>query len=270
MRRGKFRQDLVGESVFNRREETRGPGMTYCLGMLLPCGLVMASDSRSNAGVDQVALARKMSLLTVPGNRVIAILSAGNLATTQSVVTQLRQAAGSGLFGQDVNAAQTLFDVAIMVGDKLREVVDRDSRYVQPYGDPGGSFLVGGQIVGEPPRLFQVYSAGNVIEASSRSRFLQIGETKYGKPILDRVLNHETSLDEAAKLAMLSFDATIRSNLSVGLPIDLLRYPSDSFSTADLVTVDDANAYWADMKRAYADGLSNLVDSIACPPSAPS
>jgi len=240
--------------------------VTYCLGMLLPTGLVLASDSRSNAGVDQVALARKMALITGPPDRVIAMLSAGNLATTQSVITQLRQALGSGDAKEDMLAARTLFDVAAMVGAKLREVVDNDSRYVQPYGDPTGSFLVGGQVAGEPPRLFQIYSAGNFVEASSRSRFLQIGETKYGKPILDRVLSHETSLDEAAKLAMLSFDATIRSNLSVGPPIDLLRYPADSFSIDNLITVDDDNAYWADLKRGYAAGLSGLVDSLPPPP----
>ncbi len=242
--------------------------VTYCLGMLLPTGLVLASDSRSNAGVDQIALARKMALMTVPGNRVIAMLSAGNLATTQSVVTQLRQAAGSGDPAQDVFAARTLFDVAAMVGAKLREVVEKDTRYVQPYGDPTGSFLVGGQVAGEGARLFQIYSAGNFVEASSRSRFLQIGETKYGKPILDRVLNHETSLDEAAKLAMLSFDATIRSNLSVGPPIDLLRYEENSFSIADLITIDDGDTYWADLKKGYAAGLSSIVDSLPPPPKA--
>ncbi|HLZ83905.1 MAG TPA: peptidase [Caulobacteraceae bacterium] len=241
--------------------------MTYCLGILLPTGLVLAADSRSNAGVDQIALARKMALITVPDDRVIAILSAGNLATTQSVVSQLRQAAGSGDAEWDVHAAKSLFEVAAMVGAKLREVVDADTRYVQAYGDPTGSFLVGGQIAGEEPRVFQIYSAGNFIEASSRSRFLQIGETKYGKPILDRVLDHQTSLDEAAKLAMLSFDATIRSNLSVGPPIDLLRYRTDSFSVTNLQTVVDGDPYWMSLKRGYADGLGSLVDALPCPPS---
>jgi putative proteasome-type protease len=239
--------------------------MTYCLGMLLPGGLVMAADSRSNAGVDQIALARKKALITQP-DRVIAILSAGNLATTQAVVTQLRQAAGGGDATRDVHSAKSLFDVAMMVGSLLRTVVDRDRNYVQPYGDPTGSFLVGGQVSGEAPRLFQIYSAGNFVEASSRSRFLQIGETKYGKPILDRVLNHETSLDEAAKLAMLSFDATIRSNLSVGPPIDLLRYTADSLSADNLVTVVDSDPYWIELKRRYAEGLSNLVDGLEPPP----
>jgi putative proteasome-type protease len=239
--------------------------MTYCLGILLPTGLVLASDSRSNAGVDQIALARKMGLFT-KSDRVIAVLSAGNLGTTQSVVSQLRQAAGSGDAQWDVLAADTLFDIAMMVGEKLREVTDRDTRYVQPYGDPTGSFLVGGQIAGEQPRLFQIYSAGNFIEASSRSRFLQIGETKYGKPILDRVLDHQTSLDEASKLAVLSFDATIRSNLSVGPPIDLLRYQVDSFSFANLLTIVDSDPYWVSIKRAYAEGLGALVDTLQVPP----
>lgn len=239
--------------------------MTYCLGILLPTGLVLAADSRSNAGVDQVALARKMAVIALP-DRVIVILSAGNLATTQSVVAQLRQAAGGGDVTCDVHAAKSLFDVAGMVGTLLRMVVDRDRSYVQPYGDPTGSFLVGGQVAGEAPRLFQIYSAGNFVEASSRSRFLQIGETKYGKPILDRVVNDATSLDEAAKLAMLSFDATIRSNLSVGPPIDLLRYATDSFTADNLVTIEETDDYWVELKRCYAEGLAALVDSLARPP----
>ncbi len=242
--------------------------MTYCLGILLPAGLILAADSRSNAGVDQVYLARKMARFSRPERGVVVTLSAGNLATTQSVVTQLQQAAGSGDRREDVHAARTMFDVAAIVGAKLREVIDQDAHYVQPYGDPGGSFLVGGQIVGEAPRLFQVYSAGNFVEASSRSRFLQIGETKYGKPILDRVLNHETSLDEAAKLAMLSFDATIRSNLSVGPPIDLLRYIKDGFSIDNLVTFEDDDAECTALKKGDATGLSSVVDSLPTPPAA--
>jgi putative proteasome-type protease len=242
--------------------------LTYCLGILLPAGLVLASDSRSNAGVDQVARVHKLALITQPRNRVIAILSAGNLATTQSVVTTLREAAGTGNIARDLHAARTMFDVANIVGTTLREVVSHEGKFVEPYGDPGGSFLVGGQIAGEPPRLFQIYSAGNFIEASDRSWFLQIGETKYGKPILDRALTLESPLDEAAKLALLSFDATIRSNLSVGLPIDILRYETDSFSVANLVTLQDNNAYWNALRHAYSDGLSSLVAQLPSPPPA--
>jgi putative proteasome-type protease len=130
------------------------------------------------------------------------------------------------------------------------------------------SFLVSGQVVGEAPRLFEVYSAGNFVEASQRSAFLQIGETKYGKPILDRALGPHSNLDEAAKLALLSFDATVRSNLSVGLPIDMLRYETDSFSAANLVTLPEHNAYWRQLRDAYAEGLNALVASLPAPPPA--
>jgi putative proteasome-type protease len=205
-------------------------------------------------------------LLTQPGARVIAILSQGNLATTQSVVTQLRQAAGSGQAGQDLHLAKSLFDVAEIVGGKLREVSDHDAKYVQPYGSADASFLVGGQIIGEPPRLFEIYSAGNFVEATSRSNFLQIGETKYGKPILDRALTFDSTLDHAAKLALLSFDATIRSNLSVGLPLDILRYEADSFSAANFATLEAGNTYWRELRDRYAEGLTALVDSLPPPP----
>src|SRR6478609_11211402 len=238
--------------------------MTYCLGILLPEGLVLASDSRSNAGVDQVARVRKFELITLQASRVIAILSAGNLATTQSVTTQLREMLGSGGV-RDLYDARTMFEVARIVGDTLRETTARDGPSVQPYGDPTGSFLVGGQIAGEPHRLFQVYSAGNFIEASLRSSFLQIGETKYGKPILDRTMTRDCPLDEAAKLALLSFDATMRSNLSVAPPIDMLHYESGSFSTRTLAKYDSNHPYWTDLRQRYSDGLTALVAGLPDP-----
>jgi putative proteasome-type protease len=239
--------------------------MTYCLGIVLPEGLVMASDSRSNAGVDQVALVRKFELITQPANRVIVILAAGNLATTQSVTTQLRENLGAGC-ARDLYAARTMFEVARIIGDTLREVTARDGPAVTPYGDPTGSFLVGGQIMGESPRLFQVYSAGNFIEASLRSCFMQIGETKYGKPILDRALTPDCPLDEAAKLALLSFDATMRSNLSVGMPIDMLRYRTDSFSATNMAMLTAEDPYWTSLRASYSNGLSSLVQSLPPPP----
>jgi putative proteasome-type protease len=228
-------------------------------------GLVLASDSRSNAGVDQVARVRKFDLFTLPGNRIIAILSAGNLATTQFVISELRGALGSGK-PDDLHTFRSMFDVARVVGDTLRQTIARDGASVQPYGDPNGSFLVGGQIAGEAPRLFQIYSAGNFIEASPRSMFLQIGETKYGKPILDRSLTTECSLDEAAKLALLSFDATMRSNLSVGMPIDILRYRTESFSADNMTMLNEDDPYLASLRRSYGDGLSQLVQSLPAPP----
>ncbi len=240
--------------------------MTYCLGIVLPAGLVLASDSRSNAGIDQVTRVRKFELFTQPGNRVISILSAGNLATTQSVTSQIREMLNTGS-AQDIFASYSMFEVARIVGDKLREVIERDGPSVTPYGDPSGSFLVGGQIQGETPRLFQIYSAGNFIEASLRSCFLQIGETKYGKPILDRALTPEMRLDQAAKLALLSFDATLRSNLSCGMPIDILRYETDSFTANNLAMLKEDDTYWNTLRNGYGEGLSGLVKMLPPPPS---
>jgi putative proteasome-type protease len=241
--------------------------MTYCLAIVLPAGLVLASDSRSNAGVDQIAKVDKLAVIEAPGERVIFIQSAGNLATTQAVVTQLRLAAGSGVAGEDVLSAKSMFDITAIVGARLREVMDRDQRYVQPYGNASGAFLVSGQVPGETHRAFQVYPAGNFIEACERSNFLQIGETKYGKPILDRALSPNSNLDEAAKLALLSFDATIRSNLSVGPPIDLLRYKTDSFTAAGLETLGENSLYWRQLIRGYAKGLAALIARLPSPPA---
>jgi putative proteasome-type protease len=241
--------------------------MTYCLGILLPKGLVLASDSRSNAGVDQVVRVSKLNLMPTAADRVIAIQSSGNLATTQAVVTRLREAFGAGEAAIDLALARTMFDVAGIVGAQLRTTIVGDAKFVDPYGDPSGNFLVSGQIKGEAPRLFQVYAAGNFVEASARSPFLQIGETKYGKPILDRSLTLECPLDEAAKLALISFDATIRSNLSVGLPIDLLAYRADSF-TARIVTIEEDDSYWTALRDAYSRGLAALVEGLPDPPEA--
>jgi putative proteasome-type protease len=240
--------------------------VTYCLGILLPEGLVLAADSRSNAGVDQIARVHKLAVFSRPGERVIGILSAGNLATTQSIVTALQEALGSGDTAHDLYTVRTMFEAANILGTKLREVVDHESRYVQPYGDPSATFLIGGQISGEIPRLFEIYSAGNFIEATDRGRFLQIGETKYGKPILDRALSPQSGLDEAGKLALISFDATIRSNLSVGLPIDMLRYETNSFSAENYATLTEDTPYWRDLRTGYSEGLAQLIAGLPAPP----
>ena len=240
--------------------------MTYCLGILLSSGLVLASDSRTNAGVDQIAKVRKLAVFEQPGARVIALLSAGNLATTQSVVTTFKEGLGCADGGCDLDQAKTLFDAARMVGQVLREVMARDADHVQAVGDPSASFLLGGQIVGERPRLFQIYSAGNFIEASPRTPFLQIGETKYGKPILDRTVNFELDMTRAAKAAILSFDATMRSNLSVAPPIDLLCYRADSLSAETKVKLNNEDPYFAALSEGYGRGLLELVDGLPSPP----
>lgn len=240
--------------------------MTYCLGVAVPAGLVFASDSRTNAGVDQIATVRKLGVFESPGKVVICILGAGNLATTQAVTTILNQNLDTADIARDMFAQGSMFEVAQIVGAVLREVLARDGDFVRPYGDPGASFLVGGQIVGERPRLFEIYTAGNFVEATPRRPFLQIGETKYGKPILDRALRDDMSLPEVAKLALLSFDATIRSNLSVGTPIDLLCYEADSFSTENLSKFDDDDAFWIELRRAYSEGLMEVVGRLPAPP----
>lgn len=243
--------------------------MTYCLGILLPSGLVLASDSRSSASVDQVMVVKKIAIFARPAERVIAILSAGNLATTQAVIARITQSAarqgGEPADHRNIHAARTMFDVAQIVGDTLREVIGRNKAYVQPYGDPDATFLVGGQIVGEAHRLFQIYSAGNFIEAAGRTQFFQLGETKYGKPILDRALARTSDLDEAAKLALLSFDATIRSNLSVAPPIDMLRYDADSLTATRLTQFDGDSPYWNALREGYAAGLAQVIDSLPAP-----
>lgn len=240
--------------------------MTYCLGILLQDGLVMASDSGSNAGVDDITKVKKMAIFAKKGHRVIAVLSAGNLATTQAVITALRQELDDGDPNRDLMAAKTMFHAARIVGDMLRETIARERDFVMPYGDPGGSFLVGGQINGEPHRLFQIYTAGNFVEASARSQMLQIGETKYGKPVLDRTLSNTVSLDEAAKLALLSFDATIRSNLSVEGPIDLLRYRKESLAVDNLCKFSRHDPYWEELRAGYGDGLVSLIRNLPNPP----
>lgn len=238
--------------------------MTYCLGILLPEGLVLASDSRTNAGVDQIAIVRKLATFKSPGDRMIALLSAGNLATTQAVVTLLRQGMETG-GSRDLMTVQTLFDAATMVSDTYRYVLARDQEAVRPYGDATGSFLIAGQIKGERQRLFQMYPAGNFVEATPRTQFLQIGETKYGKPILDRALHFDSSIGYSAKLALLSFDATIRSNLSVAPPIDLLCYKKDSFSIDGLRKYSGTDPAWESIREAYSTGLMNVLENTPNP-----
>ena len=197
------------------------------------------------------------------------MLSAGNLATTQSVVTELTQAAGLGAPGQDLYLARTMFDVAEMVGVKLREVFARDGKYVEPYGDPTASFLVSLR-----DRCMTARGCSRSIRLRQlRSRhpppvvcFLQIGETKYGKPILDRGLAFDSPIEHAAKLALLSFDATLRSNLSVGMPLDLLRYEAGSLRPDNLITLEERDAYWRRLRDDYSAGLTALVDSLPAPP----
>ncbi len=240
--------------------------MTYCLGMLLEDGLVFAADSRTNAGVDHVATFRKLSVFERPGERVMILLSAGSLATSQSVISLVGERLGARKGEDSLFKSRTMFNAARIVGGALREVTESDGDHVRAQGaDPGASFILGGQIKGRAPRLFQIYGAGNFIEATPETPYLQIGETKYGKPILDRVLTHQTSMPAATKCALLSFDSTMRSNLSVGPPLDLLRYERDSFNSDDRVQITADDPYFNRIRKHYAAGIDKLFDRLPDP-----
>jgi putative proteasome-type protease len=203
--------------------------MTYCLGILTQSGLVMAADSRTNAGVDYISTHQKLFDFSQPGDRVILICTSGNLSATQATLTLMRH---DILSKADVNlhTLPSMYEVARYLGAKARQIQEQDRPWLEKDGiDYKCSFIVGGQIRGEEPTLYLIYSQGNCIQVSRESPFLQIGETKYGKPILDRILDFEISLEAAAKCALLSIDSTMKSNISVGPPINLVMYERDSF-----------------------------------------
>lgn len=240
--------------------------MTYCVAAAVGEGIVFASDSRTNAGVDQVATFSKMNVFEIPDERVVVLLSAGNLASAQSVLTLLRlRARGDGAEGAQpgVLRARTMYDVACAVGDTLREVLTRDGEaLVKAKIDPGCNFIVGGQIEGEAPRLFHVYPQGNFIEAGRDTNYFQIGETKYGKPIIDRVVRHDTALKDAAKCLLVSFDSTMRSNLSVGLPIDLLAYEKDRLQVTLKRRFVEDDPYFREISRIWSAGLRRVFREV--------
>ena len=235
------------------------------MGILIRDGLVLAADSRTNAGVDHIATVRKLALFERPGERIMALLSAGNLATTQSVVTLLNQRLANDPGPHDLFAAATMFDAARTVGAVLREVIQHDGEHVQPHGDPSATFLFGGQLEGGRHRLFLIYPAGNFIEATPETPFLQAGETKYGKPILDRVIGYQSTLAEAATCALLSFDATMRSNLSVAPPIDLLCYRAGSLRAEVRSSIAEDDPYLDKLRARYGRGILELFKRLPAP-----
>lgn len=236
--------------------------MTYCVAMCLRDGLIFASDSRTNAGVDHISTFRKMHIFERPGERSIVLLNSGNLATTQSVVSLLRNRCLHE--GENLLNVKSVYEAAVLVGETIREVLNRDSggATLAQGVDYSCSFLVGGQIRGEAPRLFNIYPQGNFIEATLDTPFFQIGESKYGKPIIDRVVRHDTALNEALKCTLISFDSTIKSNLSVGLPIDLLKMPVGQLGTVKPFRVDDNNTYFQSIRRAWGEGLRRVFAEI--------
>jgi len=229
--------------------------MTYCVGILLNDGMVFASDSRTHAGVDNYAKFCKMTVFERAGDRVIVLLSSGNLAGTQAVISMLRQRGDAGEGTPNVWAARTMFDAVTVVSDAMRDIERRDGSYLEESGISfNASFIVGGQIKGEPMRLFRIYAEGNFMEAGLDTPFIQTGETKYGKPIIDRVITPTTSLAEAAKCVLVSFDSTMRSNLSVGMPIDLICYERDSLAVTMRRRFDEGDPYFASLSRQWSEG----------------
>lgn len=233
--------------------------MTYCVGMLLEEGMIFASDSRTNAGLDNIAKFCKMTVFERPGDRVIVLLSSGNLAGTQAVIGVLNQRCAAGDATPNLWNATTMFDVAMVVSDAMRDVDRRDADFRQETEPPfNASFIVGGQIVGEGLRLFRVYAEGNFIEAGVDTTFLQTGETKYGKPIIDRVISRATPLADATKCVLVSFDSTMRSNLSVGMPIDLICYERGSLTVGKRRRFDDGDPYFTALSKSWSEGTRQV------------
>ena len=239
--------------------------MTYCVAVRNDAGLVFLSDSRTNAGVDQISTFRKMHTFEVPGERVMVLLTGGNLAISQSVASGLRvQMQNHG--EKSLATAPNMFSAAKLVGEAVRKVYERDAEALKNFSvEFNVSLIFGGQIKGEEPRLFNIYSAGNFIEATEETPFFQIGESKYGKPILDRVINKELSLDEVAKCCLISMDSTIKSNLSVGLPLNLLCYDRDSLTINRHKQIDGKDPYFASIRDRWAEQLRKVFNDLPNP-----
>jgi putative proteasome-type protease len=237
--------------------------MTYCIGVMLDQGMILASDSRTHAGVDNFAKFCKMTVFERRGDRVIVLLSSGNLAGTQAVIGVLNQRCEVGDASLNLWGARTMFDVAMLVADAMRDIEKRDGEFLQE-SEVGfnASFIVGGQIGGEVPRLFRIYAEGNFIEAGIDTPYLQTGETKYGKPIIERVITRGTPLADATKCVLVSFDSTMRSNLSVGMPIDLICYERDSLEVQKRRRFDHGDPYFTALSHEWSEGTRQVFRQL--------
>ncbi len=243
--------------------------MTYCCAIKVDQGMVFLSDSRTNAGVDAISTFRKMLIYERPGERFMVMLSAGNLSISQSVREILQtEAIRDPESGQPITIwnARSMFDAVQVLGAAVRHISQRDGAALRQAGlEFNVSLIFGGQIAGEGMRLFMVYSAGNFIEATAETPYLQIGESKYGKPVLDRVITPDTPLDEAAKCALVSMDSTLKSNLSVGLPLDLVVYQAGRLQSDRVVCIDQDNPYFTMLHKSWGQRLRQVFDSIEDP-----
>jgi putative proteasome-type protease len=243
--------------------------MTYCIGIRLNAGLVFLSDSRTNAGVDQISTYRKMMVYERPNDRFMVMLSAGNLSISQSVRELLQvEKIDNGPHEQPLTIwnATSMFDATRVLGATVRRVYAEDGASLKSAGlEFNSTMIFGGQIRGEAMRLFQVYSAGNFIEATRETCYFQIGESKYGKPVLDRLITPTTPLETAAKCALVSMDSTLKSNLGVGLPLDLLVYRQGEFGTDRIVCIDERNPYFQMIRNSWGQRLREVFDSLEDP-----
>ncbi|MDE2220899.1 MAG: proteasome-type protease [Gammaproteobacteria bacterium] len=243
--------------------------MTYCVGIRLNAGMVFVSDSRTNAGLDQIGTFRKMIVYERPGDRFIAMLSAGNLSVSQSIRELLQvESLPSEAGGEPLTIwnATSMFDVARLLGATVRRVQIDDGPALQKAGvEFNASMILGGQIRGEAMRMFLVYAAGNFIEATRETCYFQIGESKYGKPVLDRLIVPTTTLAAAAKGALVSMDSTMKANLSVGLPLDLLVYRDGSLANSELVCIDEQNPYFQMIRSTWGQRLREVFDGMDDP-----
>jgi putative proteasome-type protease len=238
--------------------------MTYCVGLRLNRGLVFMSDTRTNAGVDNISVFRKMFTWTIPGERVITLMAAGNLATTQAVISLLDERSKAPADrSPSIHEAPSMFQVARIVGDMLREVIQANAASGQE-ADSGfnATMILGGQIATSDPRLFLIYPEGNFIEASDDTPFFQIGETKYGRPILVRAYDPDMKFEDAVKLLMVSFDSTIKANLSVGLPLDLQVYENDSLKVGHELRIGVDDPYHQSISAGWGDALRKAFHSL--------
>jgi putative proteasome-type protease len=239
--------------------------MTYCVGMMLDRGLVLMSDTRTNSGVDNISTFRKMFHWSIPGERIVAVMTAGNLATTQSVISQLEERNKAPADRHNsLLEAPTMFQVATIVGDLLRDTIASSAQDngQSAAGTFGASMIVAGQIKGMEPRLFLIYPEGNFIEASFDTPFFQIGETKYGRPILIRGYDREMTFESAVKLLMVSFDSTLKANLSVGLPLDLLVIEQDRFEPLHERRIDGNDPYFRTISNGWGEALKKAFLSL--------
>lgn len=236
--------------------------MTYCLGIINQFGIVMAADSRTNAGVDYISSYKKLFDLSAPGERAIIICTSGSLSVSQGVLTRLNR----DIQNQETDNLHTMgnmYDLAQYIGRKSREIQELDRPWLEKDGiDYSCNFLLGGQIKGEAPQLYLIYPQGNFIQATQETPFLQIGETKYGKPILDRTIAYDTALEDAAKCALLSLDSTMKSNISVGPPINLVMYKTDSFEIRHKLELKLGTPYIAKIRKLWETSVRQAFESM--------